>query len=217
MLREHFLTPDGLHPPYRPASVSPAAPKAPAASPEAWFSAWMQAGRIRSQHPERYYFAASAYNEFTGVALTPDTLYAAPFLVETQSRWTRVGLRVTVGAATSEARLGIYADAGGVPGALLLDAGTVTTTTDDQDRELVISVTLNPGLYWLAVISDGAPSINCVRDLTAGFQNGHSSSNSHEAVYLRSMSYAPLPNNFGSGEFSTALGSRYPALWMRLV
>jgi hypothetical protein len=64
-----------------------------------------------------------------------------------------------VGAAGKLARLGIYDSTGtaGAPGALVVDGGTVTVDTGTT-KEVTISTTLQPGVYWLAFVSDGAPT-----------------------------------------------------------
>lgn len=69
----------------------------------------------------------------------------------------RIGVDVVVVAtAGGLVRLGVYADNGALPAALLLDAGTVDTTIIGG-RELSISLgPLNDGLYWLAAVAQVA-------------------------------------------------------------
>lgn len=64
---------------------------------------------------------------------------------------TRIGAEVTtIGDVGSKFRLGIYADTGFLrPGALLLDAGQIAGDSATV-QELTISLTLEPGIYWLA-------------------------------------------------------------------
>lgn len=68
----------------------------------------------------------------------------------------RIGINVIRAAVAGSApavRLGIYKDdgSGGVPGALLLDAGTVTITATGT-QVITISQTLVPGRYWLGFL-----------------------------------------------------------------
>jgi hypothetical protein len=48
--------------------------------------------------------------------------------------------------------MGIYANSGGQPGTFLVDAGTISSETGGA-RELTISQTLDPGVWWLAVVA----------------------------------------------------------------
>ena len=86
------------------------------------------------------------------------TLIATPLDVGRTVTATALAVNLTVaGAAGAVARLGIYSDSGDKagPGALLIDAGTVTTDTPGH-REVALSQPLAPGRYWLAVIFEGA-------------------------------------------------------------
>lgn len=71
----------------------------------------------------------------------------------------RIACEVTsAGTTGAVVRLGIYEDNGeNNPGALLVDAGTVDATTTGV-KELTISQTLEPGLYWLVAVNQGTPS-----------------------------------------------------------
>lgn len=66
-----------------------------------------------------------------------------------------IGVEVTTLAASSSVRLGIYADSGGFPGALILDAGTVATTATGA-AEAAISQVVSAPAVWLAVVRQSA-------------------------------------------------------------
>jgi hypothetical protein len=80
-------------------------------------------------------------------------LYAMPFWVSKTTAFDRIGCWVVDTSSTGVARLGIYANHSTLdyPGALLLDAGTVNNASSLGAKELTISQTLNPGLYWLVL------------------------------------------------------------------
>jgi hypothetical protein len=92
------------------------------------------------------------------------TLLCTPMMVTAAETWDRVGLRCSAVVAGSTVRLGVYNDNGnGQPGTLLAEWGTIDTATATGDLTLTISQALNPGLYWLAGVSQGgAPSVRCV-------------------------------------------------------
>ncbi len=93
-----------------------------------------------------------------------DDLWYLPVYVERSRTFTQIGLHVIIaGAGGTVARLGIYAatfDGSGdlTPGALTLDAGTVSVATTGQ-KSIAISVTLAQGFHFFAISSDGTPTM----------------------------------------------------------
>lgn len=82
----------------------------------------------------------------------------------------RINVEVTVvGDASSTARPGIYKDNGSwVPGALVLDAGTVaTTSTGVLEITLGSPLTLTPGWYWVGAVTNFPTTAPTVKTLTA--------------------------------------------------
>ena len=82
-------------------------------------------------------------------------LYAAPFRLNATTTFDRIGIDVaTAAGAGGVARLGIYASdaTGGLPGTLILDAGTVAIDSTGG-KTITISQQLTAGMYWLAIIN----------------------------------------------------------------
>jgi hypothetical protein len=81
-----------------------------------------------------------------------DYLRAAPFIITQKCTLDRVGIRVTgAGAGGTLVRVGIYDDDGNFyPRNLILDAGTLDGTAVGVDL-ITISLTLQPGIYWLVI------------------------------------------------------------------
>jgi len=94
----------------------------------------------------------------SNMTIVADTIYAIPFVVARALTIDRLGVDImTAAAAGKVARLGIYLDGTNLyPGALLLDAGTVTVDATGS-RTITVSQALTKGLYWLGFVSDGAP------------------------------------------------------------
>ena len=83
-------------------------------------------------------------------------LFYIPVYVGERATFDRIGTRVVAaGGAGSLARLGIYRENGTLPGALVVDAGTVATDAL-AFVEAVINVTLGRGHYFLAIVGDDA-------------------------------------------------------------
>lgn len=87
-------------------------------------------------------------------ALVVNTLYAMPFLVGPSTAFDRIGCVATASVASSVVRLGVYLDAGGKPGALDADFGTVNTSGFGT-KTLTIAKTYS-GLVWVAAVAQGA-------------------------------------------------------------
>jgi hypothetical protein len=79
-----------------------------------------------------------------------------PFALKVAATFTKIGIMVNTAGTGSTVRLGIYNSTNGIPSSRLLDAGTVATTTSSTLALITISQTLQPGLYWLAAVNQGA-------------------------------------------------------------
>jgi hypothetical protein len=123
-----------------------------------WTQARAQTGLFTAL---RYYTAPSSAR--TTVALADGTLCAHPFWVGVSQAFDKIGTEISAAIAASAVRLGIYADTGrGSPGARVLDAGTVDSSSTGA-KELTIATTLQPGLYWLAAVPQGgAPTLRAL-------------------------------------------------------
>jgi hypothetical protein len=148
----------------------------------------------------RYYgfqFGAGAYPALE-LQLAVDTLYAMPFSAPDAHAYDRISVHVTTaGAAGTLARLGVYADADGVPGALILDAGTVAVDAA-AGVEININQTLTPGWYWLVALTNGTPKFrtHVGADMLGwlGFSSG-TDVTCHAGV-TAAQAYGVLPANF---------------------
>ena len=80
-----------------------------------------------------------------------------PIYIKESTTFTSIAAFVnSAGGAGSVARLGIYnADSKGMPTTLLLDAGTVATTSTGL-KAITISQTLSAGKYYLALVGQTA-------------------------------------------------------------
>lgn len=111
------------------------------------------------------YFTSGEYSigmyssgTFTTMSLTLNRMVVRPWIVPVRRAFDRIGINVTTAATAASGgvlRLGIYADSGGKPGALIVDAGTISSETLGS-REITITQTLDPGVYWLAAVAQVA-------------------------------------------------------------
>lgn len=82
-------------------------------------------------------------------------LCLSPIVMPSSATATAICLEITSGASGGTVRLGIYADAGGVPGTLILDAGTISGTLSGL-QSITISQALTGGTsYWIGGVQQG--------------------------------------------------------------
>lgn len=105
----------------------------------------------------------------TSGAIIAGETYFFPFDVSDPRTFTSIAMRVTTFIAGSQCRMGIYGEdqINGGPGALVVDAGTVATTSNGL-KTIPISTTLTPGRYWFAISFSHA--IACSLNPNAGAQ-----------------------------------------------
>lgn len=100
-------------------------------------------------------------------------VYVIPVYIHRKAVLDRISIEVTSGGtAGAVIRLGIYSSNDfGLPGALLLDAGTVDATGTGL-LEKTISQPVSPGTYWLAAAPQGAPGTGPTMRVNGGISLG---------------------------------------------
>lgn len=131
----------------------------------------------------------------TTTTLTADRMYSLPFMVMAEETFDRICIHVsTASGAGTKARLGIYYNDAGKPGARLLDAGEVATDSTGS-KEITISQVLPPGLYWLVVLAQSTPAvygpIATVGLIGVGTIGTAGNGN---AIYITTQAYGVLPD-----------------------
>lgn len=141
----------------------------------------------------RYYTADGAEGKDSSQNLAvADKIWYIPFLVPVVTTFDRIGVEVTTAQAASNLRLGIYSDSSGVPGARVLDAGTVASATTGA-KTITISQALSAGLYWLALKSDTANVVVRSRDTASSLVGRTAIENENIAAEVEVSSSGALP------------------------
>lgn len=167
-------------------------------------------------HPSRYHAGLGTLAHSTQtLTIGANTLYVVPFAVGDTATFTRLGIDVTAADAGKSARLGIYAWNNGVPTTRLLDAGTVTVASTGI-KEVTISQALNAGIYGLALVSDGAPTLRA-GDATvlAAATIGTATPGAADYRMSRSFTYGTLPDPWGTPSYGAGTLT-LPALYLRI-
>lgn len=106
----------------------------------------------------RYYSAP--YDTIAASAITINIIYLVPVYIPARTTITKLGFQVTTAASAGGlARLGIYRAQNGAPSDLIIDAGTVATTTTGA-KEITINTRLDSGTYFIAANFNIACSVN---------------------------------------------------------
>lgn len=150
--------------------------------------------------------------------ITADHLYAIPFVAARKMTVDRIACWVQSLVNPSNIRIGIYADGTNCyPGALVLDAGAVSGATVGG-KIITIDQQLDKGLYWLALVSDAAPTFygtlgqgNLILGLvTTGYYYYYIGWDVVQA-------YGALPDPFTAGGSLVQQNTKLPNLSMRLA
>lgn len=142
-------------------------------------------------------------------AMTANQIKAWPFIIRKNVVITEIITEVTVLAAATTYRIGIYADDGTVyPGTLVTgsDVGTYDSSTTGSKSSGAVSLTMNAGLYWLVVNSNGTATMRGIA--TGGLltiMGSPDGLNPPNTRYIATLTYAALPSTFTAG--ATAAGN----------
>ncbi len=141
-------------------SASTALDFKPSSSPESAFTVRARGSGI-GIIPNTGYYVGPQGTRTLG-ATVQSVEYAIPIYLAVGGTLKRIGCEITTGAASSVVRLGVRADKNGLPGKLLLDAGTVDATaiTASGIEISSLNLRLSAGLYWFtATPQGGTPSL----------------------------------------------------------
>ena len=163
-----------------------------------------QSFRFLTQQSGRYY--STPVEAFTTASVSANLLTAIPIFVPVTATMDRIAIEVTATGA-GNARLGIYQDSGGLPGALVDDSGTVDVSSTGLKTITISEVLTGPANYWLAYISDVAPTVRVIGGhIQAPAASATPSGLAIKASWVRAFTYAALPDPFGTPDTDLAWG-----------
>jgi hypothetical protein len=104
----------------------------------------------------------------TTLAMTNNTSYWMPFAVNRNISISAISINVSTAAASTSETVGIYNSnlTNLYPNTLLGSVTLDTTTTGLKTGTLSTAITLTPGMYWIALASDGAPTLTAIGENT---------------------------------------------------
>jgi hypothetical protein len=161
--------------------------------------------------PNRYIstrtYCGFAYANGGTSSQVADVLYATPIAIYQPHTFDRITFGVLVTGTATLARVGIYEMLPtGLPGALVVDAGTVDVSGTGV-KEVTIDQDLLPGVYALAIVMDGTITLTRIASSNPALSEAWglgSSITTPTTLYSVAHTFAALPDPFGSGSFSAA-------------
>ncbi len=140
-----------------------------------------------------YYGPTNMTRPSGGNAPGANTLWFHYFALEEVATFDRIGVNITTaGGGGANMRLGIYNDANGVPGSLIIDGGELDVTTTGN-KEAVISASLTKGRYWLALLTNDGTVQALSSGSSAGLPIRHGAANDDYVALSASQAYGALP------------------------
>ena len=137
----------------------------------------------------------------TALGITANRKYLIPWKCTKRRTITEIGVSVTAGTA-SNIRLGIRNRnaATGEPTTLVSDCGVVSGATNGNKIIASLSITLDPGWYYLEMVSDAAPALRAVASATLqstnmGFQLVSTNTHTMVSGLYRAFTYGSLPSD----------------------
>ncbi len=180
---------------------------------------YLKPGYFPTAYGSRPYHDATAWigpgvMSFTNNAITANTLYHVPIVIPQKMTITSAAVYVSTLAAGS-VRVGLRnVNADNSPGTLVSDMGTVSVASTGQKTISSLSVAVDPGFYFISIVSDVAPTMSGNNGVWAPPLLG-SSPNGFVPTYLsRAFTYAALPAD-ETAQSQTANSGGFPAAWFR--
>ena len=129
-----------------------------------------------------------------------DRLIFTPLFISSAITIDRIGAEVVSGGVSGTTyRLGVYSsNSNDEPGSLLLDAGTIDTSTTGL-KQITISLTLSAGLYYICGANQGSAGTPTMRIMNSGTGNyapvaATSMQSFYAATYIQNSVSGALPS-----------------------
>jgi hypothetical protein len=149
-----------------------------------------------------YYYESKNGAQIITSLFTISRMLCVPVFISESITIDRIGAECVTAVASSTFRLGIYtSDSNGLPANLVLDAGTIDTSTTGA-KTITISQTLTPGLYYLTGCQQGGAT-------NATMRGYHNIMGNHSPVAGATMSTTVYYTGFNQDPVTGAFPSTY--------
>lgn len=165
-----------------------------------------------------YYFGG--YSNGTAATNSIDasnTIYALPIFIAENAHITNIESDCE-GSCSGNARVGVYTDVGGLPGSLLLDAGTSPLSIGTYNVS-GLNAAVHPGQYWLVIdysVNATIKSYSTNSLIPIGGVSSISPSTPNYAAWTASLAFGALPSTFPTSSLSLAAAPPFPIVGVHL-
>lgn len=180
-------------------------------------SSWIELSQSTTIHPglalNRYY--SSDGGILATIQLKTGTVFAMPILLSVGMDFNRVGIEVTKSKSRATARLGLYYNDAGYPGALAVDLGIVPADSTGTKEILSSFAVSSTQFFWLAVTVSDTITLRAVDAPTGNIVLGRASTNGAGVTHFAApRPYGGMPATFPQ---STPEVGNAPFVWIRKV
>jgi hypothetical protein len=151
------------------------------------------------------FYGSTYYGTLVNAIVVANVMHFLPFVVYANVTFNLAQVFIQAAAALSNARVGIYANSNGVPGALIQDLGNIDTTTTGARSSAAFTCALTPGIYWIATNQSNNLNYNCVAATDKALTPllGWASAATTNEAYVsctktQTFSPTPMPNPAGA-------------------
>ena len=163
----------------------------------------------------RYYIGLPRDTGSVNQSSINDRLRTCALFISKDVRIDRIGVQVAVAQATGSTRLGIYESGDdGFPAKLLLDAGTIDSSTTGFKEITIDQVLRGPRIYWGSYVHNVDSISLRSRGASPSLGFGAGGDVNPDNGVSRTHTFGVLPDPFGAVVFSTQ--SQNP-LYMRVA
>jgi hypothetical protein len=155
-----------------------------------------------------YYFGATVLPSATTAAVSANAFYCQPISVV--GTINRIGIEVTTGSA-GLCRLGLYTNLNGLPGSLVLDAGTVDTTNIAVVEATIADMVMRGDWFWMGAVFNATPTVR-VGTVGAAMLGGANTTSAGARCLTGAFAYAALP---ATAPTISGVSSVGPAIFLR--
>jgi len=166
----------------------------------------------QTKYRSTYWYEAKNGSQIVTNTYTINRMVFTPVFIQENITLDRIGAECTSLVASSTYRLGIYnADSNGVPSTLVIDAGTIDTSSTGA-KSITISQSLSAGLYYLVGCQQGGATNAIMRAYHNIIGNFAPIANTSMSTTLYNTSYAQdsVSGAFPSSTSSLSVGTLQP-------
>lgn len=136
-----------------------------------------------------------------------DRLYLCAFEVFEKAKYTKIGTSISVAQAGSFTRCGVYSmGLDGLPNNLIVESAAIDTSVTG-DVSATIDLSLDPGVYYAAIVSSDAIDPFAGSAFTAFLMGIHTDKKAIEAIYT-AHTFGSLPADLSGNSFTQETGKQ---------